>query len=188
LCGWKITVITVLQFWLLASDVFDVRQAKRLFPLLGGGGSFAAMLVGSQLKPFTKAYGSDMLLWLVCGLLLALCAVSVVTTRLRRAPVSPSPRRPEEARRKPFGPTCVAALLVISASVVATVIDYQFKIILLGVTHRGRSHRILRPVLCGDWLGTLVLQFVSRTLLNRFGVDSALLVLPSVSASAPLPS
>src|SRR6185436_19981126 len=111
--------------------VFDVRQAKRLFPMIGGGGSFAAMMVGSQLKPFTKAYGSDMLLWLVCGLLLALCAVSVVTTRLPRAPVSPSPKRASmKPCRKPFGPYLrVMALMVVSASVVATVIDYQFKII-----------------------------------------------------------
>jgi ATP/ADP translocase/HEAT repeat protein len=177
-----ITVITVLQFWLLASDVLDVRQAKRLFPIIGGGGSLAAMLVGSQLKPFTKAYGSDMLLWLVCGLLLALCAVSAVTTRLPRAPVSPSPRRASiKPGRQPFGPYLrVMALMVVSASVVATVIDYQFKII-------SSSARQTEGDLIGFFghfyavtgLSTLVMQFVfARPLLNRFGVDIALLVLP----------
>ena len=177
-----ITVITVLQFWLLASDVFDVRQAKRLFPMIGGGGSLAAMLVGSQLKPFTKAYGSDMLLWLVCGLLLALCAVSVVTTRLPRAPVSPSPRRASmKPGRKPFGPYLrVMALLVISASVVATVIDYQFKIISSSALRtEGDLIGFFGQFYAVTGLSTLVLQFVfARPLLNRFGVDIALLVLP----------
>jgi len=177
-----ITVITVLQFWLLASDVFDVRQAKRLFPMIGGGGSLAAMLVGSQLKPFTKAYGSDMLLWLVCGLLLALCAMSVVTTRLPRAPIPPSPRQTSlKTGRKPFGPYLrVMALLVVSASVVATVIDYQFKIISSSAL-RTESDLIgfFGQFYAVTGLSTLVLQFVfARPLLNRFGVDIALLILP----------
>jgi hypothetical protein len=177
-----ITVITVLQFWLLASDVFDVRQAKRLFPMIGGGGSLAAMLVGSQLKPFTKAYGSDMLLWLVCGLLLALCAMSVVTTRLSRAPIPPSPRQTSlKTGRKPFGPYLrVMALLVVSASVVATVIDYQFKIISSSAL-RTESDLIgfFGQFYAVTGLSTLVLQFVfARPLLNRFGVDIALLILP----------
>ena len=177
-----ITVITVLQFWLLASDVFDLRQAKRLFPMIGGGGSFAAMLVGSQLKPFTKAYGSDMLLWLVCGLLLVLCAVSVVTTRLPRAPVSPSlPRAAMKPGRKPFGPYLrVIALLVVSASVVATVVDYQFKIISSSALRtEGDLIGFFGQFYAVTGLSTLVLQFVfARPLLNRFGVDIALMVLP----------
>jgi Cyclic nucleotide-binding domain/TLC ATP/ADP transporter len=177
-----ITVITVLQFWLLASDVFDVRQAKRLFPMIGGGGSFAAILVGLQLKPFTKAYGSDMLLWLVCGLLLALCAVSVVTTRLPRAPVSPSPRQaPTKPGRKPFGPYLrVIALLVVSASVVATVIDYQFKILSSSALRvEGDLIGFFGQFYAITGLSTLLLQFVfARPLLNRFGIDIALLVLP----------
>jgi ATP/ADP translocase len=177
-----INVITVLQFWLLASDVFDARQAKRLFPMIGGGGSLAAMLVGSQLKPFTKAYGSDMLLWLVCGLLLALCAASVATTRLPRAPVSRSPRRtPAKPGRKPFGPYLrVIALLVVSGSVVATVIDYQFKMISSSALRtEGDLIGFFGQFYAATGLSTLVLQFVfARPLLNRFGVDSALLVLP----------
>ena len=177
-----ITVVTVLQFWLLASDIFDVRQAKRLFPLIGGGGSFAAMLVGSQLKPFTKAYGSDMLLWLVCGLLLAVCAVSVATTRLPRAPVPPAPKQaPMKPGRKPFGPYLrVMALLVICASVVATVIDYQFKIISSsGLRTEGELIGFFGQFYAVTGLSTLVLQFAfAGPLLNRFGVDIALLVLP----------
>jgi hypothetical protein len=177
-----ITVITVLQFWLLASDVFDARQAKRLFPVVGGGGSLAAMLVGSQLKPFTKAYGSDMLLWLVCGLLLALGTLSAVTTRLPRAPVSPPPRRALfKSGRKPFGPYLrVIALLVISASIVATVVDYQFKMISSSAFRtEGDLIGFFGQFYAVTGLSTLILQFVfARPLLNRFGVDTTLLVLP----------
>src|SRR5207247_2162447 len=36
-----ITVLTILQFWLAAWGVFDARRATRLFPIVGGGGSWA---------------------------------------------------------------------------------------------------------------------------------------------------
>ena len=177
-----ITVITVLQFWLLASDVFDSRQAKRLFPMIGGGGSFAAMLVGSQLKPFTKAYGSDMLLWLVCGLLLVrVCRVGS-DNPAASGTVSPSPRRAAmKPGRKPFGPYLrVIALLVVSASVVATVVDYQFKIISSSALRtEGDLIGFFGQFYAVTGLSTLVLQFVfARPLLNRFGVDIALMLLP----------
>ena len=177
-----ITVIAALQFWLLASDVLDPRQAKRLFPIIGGGGSLAAMLVGSQLKPLTKAYGSETLLWLVCSLLLVMSAVSAVTTRLPRAPVSSTPKRPRtKPGRKPFGPYLrTIALLVVSASVVATVIDYQFKIISSSALPKeGDLIGFFGQFYAVTGLSTLILQFVfARALFNRFGVVIALLVLP----------
>ena len=44
-----ITVITITQFWILAADVFNPRQAKRLFGLLGSGGALAAIIIGSSI-------------------------------------------------------------------------------------------------------------------------------------------
>ena len=176
-----VTVISALQFWLLASDVLDARQAKRLFPLIGGGGSIAAMLVGSQLKPLTKAYGSETLLWLVCSLLLITSVVSAVTARLPRAPVSSPPKRPPTKGRKPFSPYLLAiAILVASAAVVATVIDYQFKIISSSALPKeGDLIGFFGQFYAVTGLSTLILQFIfARALFSRYGVVTALLVLP----------
>src|SRR2546430_10391637 len=42
--------LVVIQFWTLANDVFHAREAKRLFGLIGGGGTLAnvifSLLVG----------------------------------------------------------------------------------------------------------------------------------------------
>ena len=44
--GWiEIVVsVTTMQLWMLASDTFDPRQAKRIFGIIGGGGSLAAAI------------------------------------------------------------------------------------------------------------------------------------------------
>ena len=47
-----IVSLSILQFWMLAGEIFDARQAKRLFSILGAGGSVAGMLAGYSLKPF----------------------------------------------------------------------------------------------------------------------------------------
>ena len=52
-----IVSLSILQFWMLAGEIFDARQAKRLFSILGAGGSVAGMLAGypaqyqSQIQP-----------------------------------------------------------------------------------------------------------------------------------------
>ena len=44
--------ITIFQFWLLAGEIFNARQAKRLFSLIGIGGSVAGISAGFLMKPF----------------------------------------------------------------------------------------------------------------------------------------
>ena len=59
-----ITVLSVIQFWLLAGEVFNPRQAKRIFPLVIAGGSFAGLGAGYSIKPFVEMYGSENLLYM----------------------------------------------------------------------------------------------------------------------------
>lgn len=36
-----VTVLSIFQFWILAGEIFNARQAKRIFTLLGAGGSLS---------------------------------------------------------------------------------------------------------------------------------------------------
>ena len=64
-----ITVITITQFWILAADVFNPRQAKRLFSLLGAGGALGSIILGSSINSFVSLFGSENLLFVTIGFL-----------------------------------------------------------------------------------------------------------------------
>src|SRR5437868_14654092 len=66
--------LVVIQFWTMASDVFHAREAKRLFGLIGGGGTLANVIFGLLVGKYARVVGAQNLLWLMVGQLL-LCAI-----------------------------------------------------------------------------------------------------------------
>ena len=70
--GQILGVLLISQFWTLANDVYDARQAKRLFGLIGGGaclgGAVGAMITATRVE----ALGSNNLL-LISAATLAVC-------------------------------------------------------------------------------------------------------------------
>ncbi len=77
LFGLILGILLISQFWTLANDIYDARQAKRLFGLVGAGaslgGASGAALTASLVEPF----GANSML-LLSAALLALCMVIVV--------------------------------------------------------------------------------------------------------------
>src|SRR4051795_1748632 len=65
--------LVVIQFWTLANDVFHAREAKRLFGLIGGGGTLANVVFGLLVGKYARVIGAQNLLWVRVGQLL-LCA------------------------------------------------------------------------------------------------------------------
>src|SRR3954465_14702059 len=66
--------LIVIQFWTMANDVFHAREAKRLFGLIGGGGTLANVIFGLMVGKYAKTIGATNLLWLMVGQLV-LCGV-----------------------------------------------------------------------------------------------------------------
>ena len=61
--------IMLIQFWTFMGESLQPQQAKRLYGIIAGGGSFAVMLIGMNLKPFVSAFGTNELLFLSAGFL-----------------------------------------------------------------------------------------------------------------------
>jgi ATP/ADP translocase len=69
-------ILLISQFWTLANDVYDPRQARRIFGFIGGGASLGGAM-GSGITSWTVAHlGVDNLL-LVSAVTIAMSAVIV---------------------------------------------------------------------------------------------------------------
>ena len=68
-----IGTITMIQFWTFAGDIFSSRQAKRLFPIIGGGGVLANIVCGASVTNIVSHIGTENLLFPFMGCF-AICA------------------------------------------------------------------------------------------------------------------
>jgi AAA family ATP:ADP antiporter len=81
--GLILGILLISQFWTLANDIYDARQAKRLFGFVGGGAPLGGMAGSAILFSFAPVIGTTNLL-LVSAALLTIC-LGVVTIILRRS-------------------------------------------------------------------------------------------------------
>ena len=72
------------QFWMLANEIYDARQAKRLFGFIGGGASLGGAVGATLLRALVYEVGSNNML-LISAIVLGLCVV-IVDAILRRQP------------------------------------------------------------------------------------------------------
>ncbi|MFQ5747789.1 MAG: NTP/NDP exchange transporter, partial [Gemmatimonadota bacterium] len=171
-------------FWVVVSEHFPVRGAKRLFGLIGAGGTLGALVTGTSVRWLAGRFEAGFLAPMLVALLaLFLLAVSC----LPPDPGRPGARAPDAAslteglalvRGSPHLRTIAA--IVLTATIASTVLDYQFKEIV-------RSALQTKEELAGffgafyGWTGgaALVIQLlIAARLMARAGVARALAALP----------
>src|SRR5215203_2264777 len=75
--GLLLGVFLISQFWMLANEIYDARQAKRLFGFIGGGASLGGATGAALLAFAVKEVGTDNLLLVSAAILIA-CIVIVM--------------------------------------------------------------------------------------------------------------
>ena len=84
--GLMLGILLISQFWTLANDIYDPRQARRLFGFIGGGASLGGA-TGAAITAFAvEEVGTNNLL-LVSAAMLSLC-VGIVAAIVRRQPIT----------------------------------------------------------------------------------------------------
>jgi ATP:ADP antiporter, AAA family len=137
-------VIGPVQAWSFANMVFDTRQARRLFGLVGGGASFGAILGGWIAHRFAPVLGAVDLMLVLAAIIAAAALVVNLGWHTRRrdlvsrtAAVAPGTRRRPApmpfrhalrlVRTTPY--LRLLATLVVLVAVVTTWIDFLFRVV-----------------------------------------------------------
>ncbi len=81
---------SLMQFWTFVGDLFDTRQAKRLFPLLAVGALLGMIGVGLGSRTVVHSLGTENLLLVWAGLILAATVLGGVGFRRYRTVKDPS--------------------------------------------------------------------------------------------------
>ena len=183
-------VFIVMQFWLLANDLFDPREAKRLFGFVGAGAITGGVVGGFVSRSLAAAIGaSNLLVVAAVMLIIEAVLVSLVWPHRRQDPKGPPSRKGGDESKSTGGFSTLkenrsvrllAGALLLSV-LATTLLDWQFKGI-VKAAYAGRTDEMAGffGALYG-WLsvGSFVVQtFVTGAVLRRFGVGVGLLALP----------
>lgn len=171
-------------FWIVVADIFPLRGAKRLFGLISAGGTAGAMVLGASLGRLTRAVD---VFWLVPSLLAFLGFLALVVSL---SPHKASEKGTEAQKRESFGDGLrllwadghlrTLGLIVMTATMASTLLDYQFKEIVRATYHSKQELTGFFGAFYG-WTGaaSLTLQiFLASRIVARWGVGWALAVLP----------
>lgn len=183
--------ISVLTFWSFANEVWNSREAKRLFGFIGAGGTVANILVGMAVSVLSKALGAANLFYVCAGLLFLSAGVGwLASTRVKgrfaRVKVA-APRSGKQAIRMRQETSRVfhsphlrtVAALVALTFVVTTLVDFQFKVIAKSTWQEAELAAFFGRFYAAAGVASLVIQFfVTGRLLERFGIIASLAVLP----------
>ena len=185
--------ISMIQFWTLAGDIFSGRQGKRLFGFIGAGGVLANVVCGFSVGALAPILGTEQLLLVVASLF-------VICLFLVRAIAQHSqdeldlaiqkPKRKNTGMSRDAGAVLhsthlkLIACLVVVTFLTVTVIDYQFKVI----ARTALTDEAQLAAFFGNFFGvsgiiaSLCQLFITGRLLERAGLFTSLLVLPSMIA------
>lgn len=182
-------LVVTSQFWILANIIFNAREAKRLFGFIAAGGIAGGIFGGYFTTVLTQITNSENLPY-CAGFILALCIPinHIITTKYPSDKYNPP--KPKEASTpieshpitliKNSKHLTYLALIVGISVMVAKLVDYQFG----GIAARLIPDPDELTGFIGFWMSTfsvisLILQlFLTRRVIERYGVSSTLLFLP----------
>ena len=178
-----ITILSILQFWILAGEIFNARQAKRIFTLVGAGGSFAGIGSGYGIKPFVSMYGSENLIFLTIFFLGLSVVVAQLLRPFRKIHAETGALSSDDTIESPvkFEPYLKSIALLIGLSAfISKIVDYQFKMMAASAFPNPNDLvSFFGTYYMSTGAATLIMQFfITGLILTRFGILAGLLVLP----------
>lgn len=180
--------MVLVQFWTLANELFNAREAKRLYGFIGAGGTVANIVIGLLAARVATTLGTAALL-IMCAVLLAGAAVAsymggrIGRQRLfaRAATGKPGATRRSGGAQRVLSDSHLRAVALLSAVtfLTTTIIDFEFKVVAADQVSGDGLAAFFGYFSAVVGVLALGLQlFGTSRLLNRAGVIGSLAVLP----------
>lgn len=181
--------VLLLQFWTFAVDLFTPGEGKRLFGIIGSGGSISGIVLGLVMRNFAESFGTANFLF-VSALMVMVCYVAVhqlrndyldrLRTRKKPQTVLVEGSDLQKICRMPL-----AASILLSAGIATlaiSLVDYQWKYSARAsyLQHESELAAYFGAFCVAAGVIELVMQFfVTGFVLQRFGVMTALAIEPA---------
>ena len=200
LFGSIIGILLISQFWTLANDVYDPRQAKRLFGFIGAGASLGGFAGATVTATIVERVGTNgVLLVSAATLTLGTFTATRIIRREPNAGQSDASKTGEE--RGVSGSEAIRllrssrhlqtiAMVIAFAAIGAAIIEQQLNMAATeakGAANVGAVTAFLSQVVAYTSIIGFVVQILLTSRIHRYlGIGFALLIIPVVDASTGL--
>ena len=196
-----LAILSMIQYWTLANDVFTSREGKRLFAFISAGSALAQVVFGGLVKSTVSYIGAEnLLIVMAVELIVCMALIRVIgkmfaeeLDRLQRKK-PPGKREPAKAGLLPdlgriarSGHLKTLAGILLVMSVTVTIIDYQWKVsakeAYIGDENGLAGYFGMFYLITG--VGACVFQFfLTSRILERYGILFSLILLPGAFFAA----
>ena len=181
-------VFAVSVFWSFMADLFEMEQAKRLYPLIAAGGSLGGLAGSMTVTGLATVIGPANLLLIAAGLLLAALALAVRLDHVARE-VGASTKAPRTRREGTGGGWLAGLTEIVRSPYLAGIAAWVFALSLAGtfaynmqidivgrsgLDSAGRTQIFGTVDLATNILIPLIQLTVARAFLQRLGVGVTL--------------
>lgn len=197
LLGDLFSTIMVATFFAFLNDSVTPEAAKRLYGLVGFGGVSGGAFGSTFVRVWVEQMSMSSWLWICFGLAVVIAAVAMLAGRMVMRNPPPQEMKPKE--EKPSKRTGSLALegarlvfrsryllsimsIVVLYEMVSTIMDFQYKTS-IGYYLDGSAIRnnIATVAAIMNWIGMGVQLFLTSFIMTRFGLTTALMVLPAMT-------
>lgn len=191
-----IGAITMIQFWTFAQDLYDAREAKRLFAFIGAGGVLSNVTCGFAIQWSAPILGADRLLLVAAATLLVSLALVQLIARGAQRELQALAQKPKRSHIGVKEDTqtvrgnrhleLIAGMVAITF-VTVSIVDYQFKVAAKSVYAEAELSAFFGKFFAYTGIVASVMQFfVTGRLLERRGLVLSLSLLPAGLAAGAL--
>jgi ATP/ADP translocase/CRP-like cAMP-binding protein/HEAT repeat protein len=201
LYGLILGILLISQFWTLANDIYDPRQAKRLFGLIGGGASLGGATGAAITATLVETLGTKTMLLVSAGILAACFFIVVRIVRTNeRAGQSDATKTGEEegvgsgealALLRSSRHLQIIALVITFAAIGAAIIEQQLNMATAEAKGQantdGITQFLAQVTVYLSLIGLFIQVAVTSRIHRLLGIGFALMILPvSLGASGLL--